>query len=84
MSFLKIFTIFGIIGDWYKRAMADGQVTLAEGAQLLIELADVIGLTVAPEVTALVAEVAKGDLEGQEAVVAEGPEADEEMPTDND
>ena len=76
MSFLKIFTIFALIGDWYKKAMADGVVTIAEGAQLLIELAGVIGLTVAPEVTALVAEVAKDNLEGQEAVVAEGPEVE--------
>lgn len=54
MSIMKIFTIFGIVGKWYDKAMADGEVTLAEGVELIISLAGVIGLNVAPDVTALV------------------------------
>jgi len=95
MSFLKIFSVFGIIGDWYKKAMEDGVVSLKELVQLGVLLGGVIGLNIAPDVLALVQDVAEDTLdavddaveavrevldeveevalEGQEAVVAEGP-----------
>jgi len=97
MGFLKIFAVFGIVGDWYKKAMADGVVSLKELIQLGILLGGVIGLVIAPDVLKLVEEVAEDTLdaidgavdtvreviddieeealEGQEAVVAEGLEA---------
>jgi len=86
-----------IVGDWYKKAMADGVVSLKELIQLGILLGGVIGLVIAPDVLKLVEEVAEDTLdaidgavdtvreviddieeealEGQEAVVAEGLEA---------
>jgi len=66
MSFLKIFAIFSLIGDWYKRAMADGEVTLKEGVELIISLGGLIGLTIAPEVMAVVAETATDVLDAVE------------------
>ena len=69
MGFLKIFAIFSIVGDWYKKAMADDVVTLAEGAELLIKLADVIGLKIDPEVVALVTDVTTDVLDAVEDAV---------------
>lgn len=69
MSILKIFAIFGLIGDWYKRAMADGVVTIKEGAELLVSLGGVIGLEIAPEVMALVTETATDVLDAVDDAV---------------
>jgi len=66
MSFLKIFAIFSLIGDWYKRAMADGEVTLKEGVELIISLGSVIGLSIAPDVMAVVADTATDVLDAVE------------------
>lgn len=69
MSFLKIFAIFGIIGDWYKKAMEDGVVSLKELIELGILLGGVIGLVIAPDVLALVQDVATDTLDAVDDAV---------------
>jgi len=69
MGFLKIFAVFGIVGDWYKKAMADGVVSLKELIQLGILLGGVIGLVIAPDVLKLVEEVAEDTLDAIDGAV---------------
>lgn len=69
MMIMKIFAIFGLINDWYKKAMADGVVTLPELIDLGIQLGGLIGLTIAPEVMALVTETATDVLDAVDDAV---------------
>lgn len=44
ISFLKIFTVFGILSAWATQALADGKVTLEEALDLIQQLAAALSL----------------------------------------
>lgn len=41
---LLIFSIFGIVSDWAKKALDDGKVTIHEAVTLAVSLASVLGI----------------------------------------
>lgn len=45
IPFLMIFSFFGIISAWASKALEDGKITAAEGFELVVSLAGVLGVT---------------------------------------
>lgn len=45
IPFLMIFSFFGIISAWASKALEDGKITAAEGFELVVSLAHVLGVT---------------------------------------
>ena len=44
ISILKVFAIFGVVSAWVKKAFADGKISVQEGIELVVELAEAIGI----------------------------------------
>ena len=44
IPFLMIFTFFGIISAWASKALEDGKVTAQEAFELVVSLANVLGV----------------------------------------
>lgn len=44
ISIWKIFSIFGIVSSWAAKALADNKVTLKEATDLVVSLADILGV----------------------------------------
>lgn len=45
ISFWKIFAIFGVVSRWAEKALADGKVTLTEALELVLGLAEILGVS---------------------------------------
>lgn len=45
IPFLMIFSFFGIISAWASKALQDGKITAAEAYELIVALAEVLGVT---------------------------------------
>jgi len=74
VSFLMVFTIFGIVSGWVKKAWADGKVSMKEGLELVTELAAALNIPLEWDIPEKVADIVEDVLEGPEVVAAEGPE----------
>jgi len=46
ISFLKLFSIFGVVSTWADKALEDGKITLTEAAELAEELGPLLGIPV--------------------------------------
>ncbi|MBA7556516.1 hypothetical protein ES705_49228 [subsurface metagenome] len=55
IPFLMIFTFFGIISAWASKALEDGKITAAEGFELVVSLARVLGVTLEFDVSEFLA-----------------------------
>jgi hypothetical protein len=55
ISFLMIFTFFGIISAWASKALEDGKITADEGFDLVVSLAKVLGVTLEFDVSEFLA-----------------------------
>ena len=55
--FFRAIAVMGIIAAWSGKALEDGKVTAAEGAELLIQLAASLGLPLSFDVPELAAQL---------------------------
>lgn len=81
LSFMSIFSVFSCVGDWYKKAMDDGQVTRKELLQLGINLAGEIGLQVAPDIVEEAKSLASDVIEAVDDAVDEVKEIIDDVDT---
>ena len=43
-NFFKALRLFGVVSEWSAKALMDGKVTAAEGAELVIEICKLLGI----------------------------------------
>ena len=76
ITVFKIFAIFGVVSMWAKKAFADGKISVAEGIELVVELAEVLGIPLEWDVPEGVLEATKEIREAHDSLARDGPVED--------
>jgi len=77
ITVFKIFAIFGVVSMWAKKAFADGKISVAEGIELVVELAEVLGIPLEWDVPEGVLEATKEIREAHDALGRDSPDAED-------
>jgi len=43
-NFFKALRLFGVVSEWSAKALMDGKVTATEGAELVVEICELLGI----------------------------------------
>lgn len=76
LSIFMVFAIFGVVSTWAKKAFEDGKISVQEGIELVVELADVLGIPLEWDVPEGVLEATKDIREAHDALERAPPEVD--------
>lgn len=83
LSIFKVFAIFGVVSAWANKAFEDGKISVQEGIELVVKLAEVLGIPLEWDVPEGVLEATKDIQDAHDALERVPPEVDEVLPSRN-
>ena len=81
ISIFLVFAIFGVVSKWAAKAFADGKISIQEGIELVVELAEVLGIPLDWDVPEVVLEATKDIREAHDALGRDSPEPEDTVDT---